>query len=592
MFATGLSPWVGRITLSCIVLLSEFSPWSPARAQSVHQEQPDVRAALPDAVSATGRARVLVTLRDSVALKAGNAEREAGVSAAQDAVLARLPTTELTLLHRYRNFAGLAAIITRNALDLLRADPGVRSIQIDEPGGAHLLVSVPALRASFVHTQLGITGQGVTAAVLDSGIDTNDSELAVVAQQCFTHAACPPGKTNTGSNAQDDQGHGTNVAAILASSGSVYAPGFAPATKLVAVKVLDSDGRGFVSDWLAGLDWVWTNLGTLKVRVVNMSLGTDTLYGGTCDAQQPLLTTAVAQLVASNVVIFASSGNAGSSTAISAPACVTGVIAVGATYKGNVGRQPDTGTYKGAFGGEVADCFDDPTALQKITCFTNSTARVDIVAPGAPIITHGLDGFLWTFWGTSQASPTAAGVAALMLQADGTQTPAQIGARLKASGGKVTDPKNGLQFTEIDALNAVQLARPLPAVLNVNQATFAVGQPLVAGGGVTNLGLPGSADFYVGILRPDTSIQFFTGAGIVLGDLASLASFRPLATGVALATPFSVSQPSFYTHQWAAGDLHGNYVFFLLAVKAGALADGVVTSDEILGLASAAFSFP
>jgi len=101
-----------------------------------------------------------------------------------------------------------------------------------------------------------------------------------------------------------------------------------------------------------------------------------------------------------------------------------------------------------------------------------------------------------------------------------------------------------------------------------------------------------AADFYVGILRPDGSIQFFTNAGIVLGNVANVTSFRPLAVAVPLGTPFSVNAPNFYTHQWTAGDLHGGYVFFVAAVKTGALAGGTVPSDQILGLATASFSFP
>ena len=101
-----------------------------------------------------------------------------------------------------------------------------------------------------------------------------------------------------------------------------------------------------------------------------------------------------------------------------------------------------------------------------------------------------------------------------------------------------------------------------------------------------------AADFYAGILRPDGSIQFFTDAGIVLGDVANVTPFRALALGVALGTPFSVNAPNFYTHQWTAGDVHGGYVFFVTAVTSGALAGGTVPSDQILGLATASFSFP
>ena len=128
----------------------------------------------------------------------------------------------------------------------------------------------------------------------------------------------------------------------------------------------------------------------------------------------------------------------------------------------------------------------------------------------------------------------------------------------------------------------------------VNQQTFTVGQSLSVGGTVIDPGLPApaAADFYVGILRPNGSIQFFTNAGIVLGNVADVTSFRPLAVAVPLGTPFSVDAPSFYTHQWTAGDPHGGYVFFVAAVKTGALAGGTVPSDQILGLATASFSFP
>jgi subtilisin family serine protease len=129
------------------------------------------------------------------------------------------------------------------------------------------------------------------------------------------------------------------------------------------------------------------------------------------------------------------------------------------------------------------------------------------------------NGLLWTFHGTSQASPTAAGIAALLLQVDGTQTPARIAAVLKASGAKVTDPNNSWQFTEIDALNAVDLARQVTAGVTVNQSTFSVGQTLNVILGLANPGRPEAADVYLGLFRPDSSIQFITDTGIVLGNV-------------------------------------------------------------------------
>jgi subtilisin family serine protease len=137
------------------------------------------------------------------------------------------------------------------------------------------------------------------------------------------------------------------------------------------------------------------------------------------------------------------------------PACLSGVVAVGATFDSDLGREPDSGTYQDVFGGSWPACANDTTNLQTITCFTNSNSVMDIVAPGARITASGMGGGTSTYMGTSQASPTAAGIAALMLQASPGLSPATIEATLKSTGTSVTDAKNGLSFPLINALAAV-----------------------------------------------------------------------------------------------------------------------------------------
>jgi subtilisin family serine protease len=126
-----------------------------------------------------------------------------------------------------------------------------------------------------------------------------------------------------------------------------------------------------------------------------------------------------------------------------------------------VGAQPPGGgTFQGRFGAAFPPCTDAQTLFDKITCFTNSNARLDMVAPGAPMTSDNIRGGIATYWGTSQASPAAAGVAALMLQCNPTLTPAEIKGHLQRTGVPVRDAKNGLTFPSVRALAAVRAACP------------------------------------------------------------------------------------------------------------------------------------
>ncbi len=88
-----------------------------------------------------------------------------------------------------------------------------------------------------------------------------------------------------------------------------------------------------------------------------------------------------------------------------------------------------------------------------------ATLMQGTLAPGAAISAAGRGGGTSTFLGTSQASPHAAGAAALLLQARPDLSPGQIEAALKSTGAPITDPKNGLSFKRIDVKSALDLAR-------------------------------------------------------------------------------------------------------------------------------------
>jgi len=436
--------------------------------EAVSEPSEPVRATVqPEVVAAfetTGEVRVIVNFHDpepGKALGDREAHRQA-LRAVREAVLA---TSQggLVPVRQFDHVPAVAGRLSRASLDRLARDPRVSFIQIDGAGQGALTVAVPAIGGDVAKRDYQVTGKGVRVAVLDTGANSNHPDLESsisTTQHCFTQGDCPPNRTTEGTSAEDDHGHGSHVSGIIASDGKVAGVGFAPDAEIVPVKINDQNDSGYVSDWVAGLDWVYENLSTLGVKLINMSICTNALYGSAseCDSSEPALATAVKNLVNAGVTVFAASGNRGSSTQMSAPACNTGAIAVGATYKSNQGRQPPSGTYSSLWGSSFGNCADATTAFDQITCFTNSGPRLDLVAPGAIIVSSVLGSQTDSYRGTSQASPAAVGVAALMLQCNPKLAPAQVKDILARTGVSATDAKNGRSYPSIRAAAAVKEA--------------------------------------------------------------------------------------------------------------------------------------
>jgi hypothetical protein len=141
-------------------------------------------------------------------------------------------------------------------------------------------------------------------------------------------------------------------------------------------------------------------------------------------------------------------------------------------------------------------------------------------------------------------------------------------------------------------LEVVAGAAPVAGVsVTVNGAAFAPGSTLVASVTANTAGLP-AVDVYLGVLFPDgNTVAFFTGAGTGFGRMADLRTLQPLAAGVSPAAPFTIAAPAYFSYGWTGSEPRGAYVFFLAAVRAGALADGIAAPDEILAISTARFTF-
>jgi subtilisin family serine protease len=345
-----------------------------------------------------------------------------------------------------------AAEIDSADLARLARDPRVRAVSLDRGGEGALIESVPLVGADLVHAQ-GFDGRGVTVAVLDTGIDASGRDFAgrIVGQKCFCDnldgtGCCPNGETvQSGVNAaDDDNGHGTHVSGIVAGSGITAPRGIAPGARIVAVKVLDHNRsfRSFTQVFRA-LEWIAAE--RPDVKVINMSLGSWSVFEpAACESAAISLgmRDIVAELRRRGVLITASSGNGSSVGGTTIPACMPDVIGVGATY--------DAG------GVEPSACDTAASTRDEVTCFTNTSPAIDLVAPGAAITATSRGGGFATMSGTSMAAPHVAGALALMQQVSaGTITADQAESILKMTGRPVVDARNGLAFPRLDVFAAV-----------------------------------------------------------------------------------------------------------------------------------------
>ena len=297
---------------------------------------------------------------------------------------------------------GLAAEFSPEVLRLLRQDPRIEYIEMDQKVTVHdedIPFSVQTLDSSPDSWGLdridgdldgqfyypSSAGQGVNIYIIDTGIrDThmNFNGRATLDFDVFS------GSTPYG---YDCAGHGTHVAGTAAG----IFTGIARKANIHSVRVLDCYGSGAYSYIIAGVNWVAQN--HVKPAVANMSLG---------GSSSPTLDSAVNKAISKGVTFVVSAGNDGEygsywgNACNSSPARVPAAITVGAT--------DNSDTRAG---------------------FSNFGKCVDIFAPGVNITSSIMDsdGSFQSGWdGTSMAAPHVTGVVALYLSANPTAKPADV----------------------------------------------------------------------------------------------------------------------------------------------------------------------
>jgi len=271
----------------------------------------------------------------------------------------------------------------------------------------------------------GYTGEGISIAIIDTGIDplhvglndfdddptTNDPKVVA-----FYDALDDSGDDGSGeTEPYDDQGHGSHCAGISAGTGAVDENpmggddskpyrGVAPDAWLVGVKVLDSGGSGSFAEVMKGMEWTIDNQIKYNIRSASMSLGGVWLIELTQE-QEERVTTLANEMVAAGISLMIAAGNSAAYGTIGTPGAAKDVITVGATEDS---RQLAVYSSKG------------PTHEGQI--------KPNVAAIGSAVMSveaNTANGYV-SMSGTSMATPMVAGMAVLLHQANPDLQPLMI----------------------------------------------------------------------------------------------------------------------------------------------------------------------
>ncbi|MFY9414135.1 MAG: S8 family peptidase [Tepidanaerobacteraceae bacterium] len=216
-------------------------------------------------------------------------------------------------------------------------------------------------------------GEGIKVGIIDTGIDLTHPDLKGNIKETYSVV--------DGISADDDNGHGTHVAGIIAAlDNDIGVVGVAPKAEIYSVKAFDKKGRGTVSDIIDALQWCVEN----KVHVINMSFGIGT--------NSRALKRAIGAAHRHKIIMVAAAGNSGARDSVLYPAKYPEVIAVAASDSKD----------------QAAD-------------FSSRGPEVNIIAPGVDVSSTYINEEYKNLSGTSMACPHVVGACALLMSISGTK---------------------------------------------------------------------------------------------------------------------------------------------------------------------------
>ena len=307
-------------------------------------------------------------------------------------------TVSLDLIHEVVRLPGVVFVELDGRLE----------VQMNDVNGVH--------GVDMVWQDTGYTGEGVTMAIIDTGIDGNHSGLDDLDDDNSTNdpkilafydsVNNPDLRNGTEVEPYDGNGHGTHCAGITTGTGAPTFEyvGVAPKANLVGVKVLSDEGSGSFAQVMAGMEWTVEKRHEFNIRAASMSLGGPGAIEWT-SSEEESVNRMGNEMMRAGVALFIAAGNSAGPATIGTPGSAEDVITVGALDKNTaIAIYSSQGpTEEGRIKPNIA--------------FVGS----DVMAPDANTGT----GYV-ALSGTSMATPGAAGVAVLMFQANPDLSPFDI----------------------------------------------------------------------------------------------------------------------------------------------------------------------
>ncbi|QNO14557.1 S8 family peptidase [Alkalicella caledoniensis] len=340
--------------------------------------------------------------------------------------------------------------VSAKTLEKLVADNRVKKVWYDSEVRAILDTAIPTVGSSPLWDK-DITGDGVVVAVLDTGVyDHPDLKGRIIGFVDFIQ-----GKNTT----YDDNGHGTHVAGAIASDGSSSDGkyrGPAPKSRIVGVKVLNKVGSGSLSGVIEGVQWCIENQHRFEIRIINLSLGTESYSSYKDDP----LCAAVEKAWDAGLIVCAAAGNSGPNPrTINAPGIHPKIITVGAIDDNKTTTPTDDSVANFSSRGPTPDGYVKPDVMAP------GVDIISLVSPRSLMDKQNKNGRIENWYvsmsGTSMACPICAGVIAQILQSNPRLTPNKVKSLLLYS----CNPLDGVGENEqgtgvISVTNVLAMDRP------------------------------------------------------------------------------------------------------------------------------------